>query len=128
MPEAMKILVVDDDVNVTDTLVLIFRSAGYQCLGVHSAGEAHDAFWLFRPDLILADVLLGDGNGVELAVNCKRANPECRILLFSGDATRDDVRRIAPEDEFPLLSKPIAPKELVGLISNLFEHSSAASA
>jgi DNA-binding NtrC family response regulator len=122
-----KILVVDDDASITDTLVLIFRSAGYDSLGVYSAEEARDAFVLFRPNLVLADVLLGDGNGIELAVACKRGNPDCRILLFSGHATVEDVCRIAPDSEFPLVSKPVAPQELVSLIANLFEHSSTAA-
>jgi DNA-binding response OmpR family regulator len=109
-----RVLVIDDDPQITDTLVLILRSAGFQAIGVYSAGEARDDFADFRPNLVLADVVLPDGNGAELAMEFRQAHPDCRILLFSGQVSTDELSEIAPKcREFPLVSKPVEPRYLL---------------
>ena len=124
-----RILVVDDSRQITDTLVLILRSAGYMAIGVYSAAEARSDFVDFKPDLVLADVVLGDGNGLDLAVEFRQKYPDCRILLFSGQVTSEDLRRMSPEGgNFQLLDKPVDPQFLVKFLANAFDHSVVASA
>jgi DNA-binding response OmpR family regulator len=127
--DAIRILVVDDDVAVADSLVLVFHCAGIKALAVYSAEEARDAFALFCPNLVLIDVLLPDGNGVELATAFRRLDHACRTLLFSGQVTPEDLRRMALERSgITVLSKPLNPKHLLDLITTLFEYPPAATA
>jgi CheY-like chemotaxis protein len=53
--------------------------------------------------------------GVELAIQFKQSQPECKILLFSGQAATSDLLRKAREQgyEFELLAKPVHPADLL---------------
>ncbi len=128
-PEIVRVLVVDDDRSVADTLVAILRLSGFEAIPAYSADDARFAFKLEKPDLVFSDVILGDGNGADLAVEFHRIHPQCRILLFSGQVNVGDLRKSNPEAaEFPLLSKPLHPKDVVRMISGMFEHSRSAQA
>ena len=122
-------LVVDDEAVIADTLALILQSAGYRALPSYSAADAREAFQYFHPQLVLADIMLGDGNGLDLALEFRRSRPECKILLFSGAVTANELRRMAPEGcEFDFVSKPVAPRHMIELISNMFDPVQSASA
>ncbi len=127
--QEFRVLVIDDEKPIADTLAIILQSAGYIALQCYSASEALEAFEDFHPDLVLSDVVLGDGNGLDLAIEFRRAHPECRILLFSGQVTAKDLRVRAPEGcAFEFLSKPVHPTQLIAVITSLFEASLPACA
>ena len=128
-PGKIRVMVVDDEKVIADTLALILRAAGYATSASYSATEALDAFPEFCPDLVLSDVMLGDGNGLELGIRFHQARPECRILLFSGAVTEAELRRMSPEGSaFEFLSKPVHPKALIACIRSLFDATHLASA
>ena len=58
-------------------------------------------------------------NGIELAITIKRVYPDCKILLFSGQANTADLLATARRDgyRFTLLNKPVAPQELLATVA-----------
>ena len=70
------------------------------------------------PDILITDVMMPGMNGIELATALKALIPDCTVLLFSGHAQLNHcwMIRVAPAHDFPLLSKPIHPDELLGHI------------
>jgi CheY-like chemotaxis protein len=81
----------------------------------------------FQPDVLLSDVLLPDLNGFELALIVKAAHPNCRLILFSGQAATlqlsSQYTQIFKDKEikFALLPKPIHPKTLLKEIQETAE-------
>lgn len=108
------VLVVDDDRLVADTLTIIFNRAGFCALTAYDAAEALDIARAIQPDILVSDVDMPRMTGVELAMTLLQIIPECRILLFSGHATLADlaIARAAGHD-FPLLTKPVHPAEML---------------
>src|SRR4051812_7720114 len=81
---ARKILIIDDEPTIADTLAVIFSSSGYEARAVYSAEEALEKLEEWRPDLAIIDVVLPGMNGIEFAIFLKASYPRCQFLLFSG--------------------------------------------
>jgi DNA-binding response OmpR family regulator len=122
------VLVVDDEHLVADTLVIIFRGAGFCAFAANDAMGALEIASAIRPDILVSDVDMPGMNGVQLALKLLVTHPQCRILLFSGHAT---VADLAPAREaghdFPLLPKPIHPAEMLRSISKCLSDPPAGS-
>jgi DNA-binding response OmpR family regulator len=74
------------------------------------------------PELLISDVVLPGMSGVELAITVKRVFPDCRIILFSGQAATSDLLASANSrgHHFSLLKKPIHPTELLARVKDTF--------
>jgi DNA-binding NtrC family response regulator len=116
-----RILIVDDEKNIADTLVMVFKIKGHESLAVYSAESAVETIETFEPDIVLTDVMMGKMTGVDLAIYLSKARPECKVLLFSGQAGTADLLREASRKghEFRLLAKPIHPQKLLDDIAGL---------
>ena len=85
---AIRVLVADDDPNVRSTLVRLLETLGHEVVGdVASGREAVSAASGATPDVVLLDVNMPDGSGVEAAREITRARPGTAVVLFSGDPT-----------------------------------------
>jgi CheY-like chemotaxis protein len=113
------VLVVDDESAIADTLAKILTLSGYAAIPVYDGEEALDAALLMPPELIITDVMLPGMSGIELAITIRRIFPDCRVLLFSGQAATTDLLASAERSghEFTLLSKPVHPTDLLRHVS-----------
>ena len=112
------VLVVDDEEIVADTLALILNKSGFCAVKAYGALEALAMARLSPPTLLLTDVQMPGMNGVELALELVNRQPDCKVMLFSGNAPSGDL--LAAKEagyNFPLLGKPIHPVELLEHIS-----------
>lgn len=117
-----RILVVEDEFIVADTLRLILTSQGYDTLVADSAEVALDGVSRWSPDLAILDVMLPNMNGIDLAMALKERFPQCRILLISGQPSVDALLRESKSKghEFEILAKPVHPSDMLETIANLF--------
>jgi CheY-like chemotaxis protein len=79
-----RILVVDDETLVADTLGLIFRRHGYEAKVAYSADDALECARVFDPHLLLCDINMPKRSGLELMDDFSRELPECRVLVLTG--------------------------------------------
>lgn len=117
--EIMRILVVDDDIAIADSLAVILNSGGYHAKAVHSAEEALEESVLLAPDVLITDVIMAGMSGIDLAIHISNTVPTCKIILFSGQAQTPELLRKAEEDgyRFELLHKPVHPQVLLRRLS-----------
>ncbi len=115
------ILVVDDEPVVAETLVEVLRLSGYEAFSTAHAVEAVTLSADLRPDLALIDVILGEANGVELAVELHKSVPTMKLLLISGNvAASDYIAACQPSSAMlNLLEKPVPPEDLLTTIAGL---------
>lgn len=110
-----KVLVVDDECVIADTLAIILNQHGFDAVAVYTGTGAVEQARVVKPDLIITDVVMPDMNGIEAAIQIRRFLPECKILLFSGQASTADLLEAARAQghEFEILAKPVHPQDLL---------------
>jgi DNA-binding response OmpR family regulator len=100
------VLVVDDESAIADTLSEILTLSGYAAMPAYDGEEALETALLMPPELLITDVMLPGMSGIELAISIRRIFPDCRVLLFSGQAATSE-----------LLNKPVYPTDLLRRVS-----------
>ena len=110
-----RILVVDDEPIIADTIVQILNRSGFIAEAAYGGREAIDAARRLHPELILSDVLMPHIDGVEAAIAIQKFLPETRIVLFSGQAATVEILARARKRgyHFELLAKPLHPTQLI---------------
>jgi len=116
--EQQRILVVDDERVIADTIGAILRKAGFTVDVAYNGLAAMESARCNRPTLVLSDVVMPGMDGVEMAILLRREQPDCRILLFSGQAATANLLRKARllGHNFHIIAKPVHPQELIRYI------------
>ena len=110
-----KVLVVDDERVIADTLAMILNQSGFEARAVYSGEKALDLASIFEPDMLITDVIMDDLNGIDAAIRMRAQLPNIKILLFSGQAATADLLEKARAQgyEFEILAKPVHPQDLL---------------
>jgi DNA-binding response OmpR family regulator len=121
MQQPSRILIVDDEPVIADTLSVIFRGAGYETLAAYNGVLGLLAAQSFSPNLVLTDVVMPEMDGVSMAMEICSKMPEVRVLLFSGQAGTVNLLQKAEGVglHFELLHKPVHPKEIIRKVRQL---------
>jgi CheY-like chemotaxis protein len=115
----MKVLVVDDEPIIADTLVEILMGEGHKAFAVSDGPSAIKWTQMLLPDAVITDVIMPGMDGIELAKNILKTLPNCRIILFSGQAASTGLVQKARDEgySFEILAKPINPETLLQKLS-----------
>ena len=118
------VFVVDDEVVISKSLALILQSSGYTTRFFTDPLEALEHIKASPPDLLISDVAMPQLSGIDLAIQTQVHCPDCKILLFSGQASTTDLLSDARKlgHHFTLLPKPLHPRDLLQEIKRLEDY------
>ncbi|MDQ8004004.1 MAG: response regulator [Pedobacter sp.] len=115
-----RIIVVDDDEEVLDTIELVLEIGGYEVEPLSDAEGIHETVNSFNPDLIILDIVLGKIDGRTICAEIK-TNPKTKhipILMMSGLYKADEINLLeTPPDDF--MPKPFKMDVLLEKIEKL---------
>lgn len=114
----MRLLLVEDDIDIAETLVAYLERNGFVVDVADSLAMAQDALETGEIDLILLDRVLPDGDGVSLIAHAKARNRPQRFLLLTALSEIDDRVDALELGADDYLSKPFEPRELLARIRN----------
>jgi DNA-binding response OmpR family regulator len=121
LPEKTKpiVLIVDDERIIADTLSMILSRSGFSTLTAYDGLSGFEIARTTTPDLIISDVVMPGMTGVELAIAVTHMIPNCKILLFSGQAATVDLLKEARNagHDFTTLTKPVHPTDMLKRVS-----------
>jgi len=114
----VRVLVVDDEPTITETLVEILNGEGFDAMAASTGEAGLSSLQSFMPDVIISDVVMPGMNGVEFGIRVRSLFPKCRIILFSGQTATVDLLSDARKHghEFEIVPKPIKPQNLIAMI------------
>ena len=117
-----KILLVEDDRSQQEALATLLKTWGYEVL---TAGDDGSASRLFGnvPDIILTDLNLGGGTGLEVLQEARQVLPETPVIITTGYGTIASAVKAMKDGAFDYLTKPINPEELLLAIQRPTERS-----
>ncbi|MBT9330442.1 response regulator [Paracidobacterium acidisoli] len=116
-----KVLIVDDEAIIADTLQAIFMQAHYEARTAGNVEEAIAIAEAWQPDLAIVDVIVPRMSGADLALLLKGLCPDIHVLFFSGKSVSSDLldQVHRKNEEFELLVEPARPPELLHFASRL---------
>ena len=117
-----KILIVDDETVVRDSLGKWFSSEGYQAKPVASAREALESITDTEYDVALIDIKMPGMDGMELQSRLREADPELSVIIMTGYASVETAVQALKHGAYDYITKPIDPDELSHLVANALEH------
>ncbi len=107
-----RILIVDDDEAIRTVVSEALRRDGHLVAAAASVAEQRVLFESFAPDLLITDVILPDGNGLDLVPEWLARSPEMPIIIFSAQNTLSTAVRATEQGAFEYLPKPFDLDEL----------------
>jgi two-component system KDP operon response regulator KdpE len=110
------VLVVDDELQILRALRVILRDAGFEVVTAQTAQEGLDAAALRSPDAAILDVILPDGNGIEMATAIREWS-EMPILVLSAVGEEPEKVRALDAGADDYVTKPFGPDELIARLN-----------
>ena len=110
-----RVIVADDEETIATTLAIILNQAGFEARAVFSGEQVVQLLDSFEPEMLITDVIMPGMTGIEVAIAVRNRLPDCKILLFSGQAATADLLEQAKTrgHEFEIVAKPIHPSDLL---------------
>jgi two-component system alkaline phosphatase synthesis response regulator PhoP len=117
-----KILVVDDETDILEIISYNLKSAGYETVTAKDGSEAIQKAKIFRPDLIMLDIMMPNKNGIDTCKEIRKLPEFKETMVLFLTALNDEKSEIEGlnmgADDY--IAKPIKPKLLVSRINALF--------
>lgn len=108
---AKSILIVDDETSVRESLEKVLSKAGYATWTANSGHEALALLAHHQVDIVLSDLKMPDGDGVELLKSIKKDYPDIEVILLTGYGTIETAVDAMREGAYDFISKP--PKKAI---------------
>lgn len=120
----MKILVIEDDINLANNIKLTFKKLNIQCDHVTNAEEANDYLGIYVYDLILLDIMLPDSSGFDILKNLRKNSKNTTpVLILSGLNNHDDKIEGFKNGADDYLTKPFDKDELIARVHAIIRRS-----
>jgi two-component system response regulator HydG len=121
--ELRKILIVEDEGELAQALAALLGRAGYACVVCAEGARALEAVLAEAPDLVLTDLGMPEGSGLELLKQVRAHYPSLPVILLTALATLDAAVEAMREGATDVLAKPFLPEEFLAKIRRAFDHS-----
>ena len=107
-----KVLVIDDEAVVREVITAMLTGSGYEVVCASTAAEALELFADESIRLVITDVFMPDGSGLELLETMRIRRPNLPIVLVTGATTRDDLSEALARGADGFVAKPFTHTEL----------------
>lgn len=119
--KVQRVMVVDDEMLIAESLVEILRGEGYQAIAVSDGAEAIKWTQFLEPHAIICDVAMPGVDGIEVASQVRKLLPDCRVILFSGHADIQSrlAKKLINASDFEFVAKPVKPEVILDMLRDL---------
>lgn len=121
MPRKDRVLIVDDEAFIRIALAEALRSWNYEPLEAAKVSEAISVFEESEPSVVLLDIDLPDGSGLDLLTDIKKRRPETIVVMITGSVDAPDVVSALRGGAYDFIGKPVRLEELRVTLRNAVE-------
>jgi CheY-like chemotaxis protein len=116
-----KVLVVDDEQTIANTVSWVLDKEGYETRSAYSGEEAVEVARTFAPDVLICDFFMPGMSGLDAAIQIRDKYTHCKVLLVSGHIAIAELSQQAVEKgyKFHYLAKPVHPRILLEVLRTL---------
>lgn len=110
------VLVVEDDVAIAEATAMVIEDEGYECLIATESRNLLPIIKKVRPDLVLLDLLLPDGNGMDIAREIKKIGLKIPVVMVTARASAKSILTDGYAQAF--LEKPYDVEDLLEIVNS----------
>jgi two-component system response regulator HydG len=110
-----KVLVVDDETGILESLAILFRGEGYDVVTALGGKEGLEALGREKPDLVVSDIRMPGATGLDVLARAHEVDPEMAVVLMTAQASLQTAVRAVNEGAYHYLQKPFANDELLAI-------------
>src|SRR5580698_2023361 len=111
-----KLLIVEDDQSVRNTMVTVLELEGYAVDAVASTREAIDRLREQTYPIVISDIYLDERTGLDVLRTARENNPACAVILMTGRGSMETVMKATEGGAFEYLAKPFEMAEMIDTI------------
>lgn len=108
-----RILVVDDEESIRFTFERFLRARGHTVFTARDCGEVFTTLAETGPDLIVADIILADGTGIDILREIRRQGLNCLVIMITGAPNVDSASEAVRLGAFDYIPKPVTEQALL---------------
>jgi two-component system response regulator PilR (NtrC family) len=117
----VNLLIVDDEASLRDFLSIVFEDDGWRVEAAASIADARAALQKSEPDLILCDLMLPDGSGIDLLREAKAQNASIAVVMITAHTSTKTAVEALKAGAFDYIAKPFDIEELRIIVRNAVE-------
>ena len=117
-----KILIIDDEQYILDSLSDVIEDEGYICLTANNGFDGIRIVETENPDIILLDIWMEDIDGIEVLKRIKASFPMIPIIMISGHGTIETAVQTTKLGAFDFIEKPLSLEKVLILIKNALNY------
>lgn len=111
-----KILAIDDDTDMTETIVDVLKYEGYQAFGATSGSGGIIVNDKENPDLIILDLRMQEMDGIETLRQIRKTDDKVRVIILTGYGNPDIAKEMVDLDISDCLIKPVENEQMLHVI------------
>jgi two-component system response regulator PilR (NtrC family) len=115
------LLIVDDEASLRDFLTIVFEEEGCRVETAATLADAHAALQKREPDLVLCDLMLPDGSGLDLLRDIKAQNPSIAVVMITAHTSTKSAVEALKAGAHDYIAKPFDIDELKIIVSKAVE-------
>ncbi|HET7437156.1 MAG TPA: sigma-54 dependent transcriptional regulator [Thermoanaerobaculia bacterium] len=117
----MNLLIVDDEASLRDFLSIVFEEEGWLVETAPSIAEAYQAIARREPDVVLCDLMLPDGSGIDLVRTVKAASPSIGFVMITAHTSTRSAVEALKAGAIDYIAKPFDIEELKIIVRKAVE-------
>ena len=121
MEGKLRLLIVDDDVKLCETIADIFWEKGYTVDMAYNGRQALEKLADRFFNVVLLDIKLSNADGIELLKILKEAHPEAEVIIITGYATLESAVEALTRGAFAYVRKPLAMDEVIAAVEQAIQ-------
>ncbi len=122
--EEKKVLVIDDESNILDSVKMVLEYEKYSVKTAKTGLDGIEIFKEFKPQIVLLDVKMPGFSGIDVLRNLKQVEKNTEVIMISGHSGIEEAVEASKLGAFDFLEKPVAREKLTLTVRNAFEKNS----
>jgi DNA-binding NtrC family response regulator len=112
------VLIADDETLIRQSLRAALANEGFEVTGAGSAAEAWQRFQNDRPDAVVLDLVLGDGDGLDLLRRMRQEAPEIKVVVITAHGSVERAVSAMKQGAYDFIKKPFELDEILAAVHN----------
>jgi nitrogen regulation protein NR(I) len=121
MPNRPRVLIVDDEPGVCYSFRRVVEKQQFEVAVASTVAEGVEAFQVFNPDVVVLDLALPDGSGLDAFRQIRAVSPRCPVVFITAHGTTETALEAMREGAFDYLIKPVDLDRLSALLERALE-------